>query len=132
MVGVTLFIGGFVGLTLYTVFLVWEQSRGERVFATFRARCDEAASNTYRTLVFGELPRTYRSHMVLQGRKLIHDGIHSLAALLRAVERPLSRTSRRMQHAHEAENGEARTPSPFLKDIADERKKNGKNPQDSV
>lgn len=132
MIGGVIFLVGLLGLMLFTLLILWESTQDKRVFASMRSSCDRMISGAYRNLVFGEIPQTYRGALIVHVRRIVHKGVHSLASLLRAIERPLARTSRRMQHAHESGNGTSRTPSPFLKDIAHDKEKNGKNTQDSV
>ena len=132
MIGGIVFLVGLVGLLLFTALLVWETAHNKKMLPSVRARSDRLISKTYHYLVFGEISRSYRGTLIFHARRMTHQAIHLLAALLRAVERPLARTSRRMQHSHESGNGEVRTPSPFLKDIVDDKRKNGKNSQDPL
>lgn len=130
-IGFILFLTGLVCLVVVSVFFAWEARRGTRVCAAARERGDRAVRVVYRTLVFGEIPHVYRTSFVARLRRALHQVVHSLILLLRAIERPLARFSRRMTYSERITAHDARTPSPFLKDMA-RREEDGKTPENRV
>ena len=128
MIGLIPFIIGLLGTISFVFFRLWEVRRTRRFFENYRALLDRMTERLYGILVFGEIPRHYRTRLALVVRSLSHRAVHSAVLALRALERPLARVSHRMRmSAAESE----REPSDFLKTITPQ-KKDGKNEVDSV
>lgn len=130
-IGFVPFIAGFVGILGYVALRLIEVRRGKRFFEPSRQRLDAFSEELYRLAVFGELPTAYRARF----RSLIHTASHTLVsgavALLRAVERPLSRLRHRLRTTR-PENGKGHNPSPFIQKMADSGPNGAEKPDDSV
>jgi len=114
--GGVIFIVGVLGLVLYALLRFFEISRGKRFFDAVRSRLDAFSSRVYRLAVFGELPHGYRAWFSARVGELVHHAVVALVAWLRAIERPLSRMSRRLRVSRHTSTA-SREPSSFLKDI---------------
>lgn len=125
LIGGIPFLVGAIGLLLSAFFFAWEVRRGSRLWAAAREKCDRLVTHTYRALVFGEVPHTYRIKALKALRTFTHRVVVFLVSLLRGIERPLARLSHRMRTSSVKETH--RAPSPFLKTIQpkqrDEEKK---------
>lgn len=133
MIGGIIFSVGALGLISVAGLLMWEVRSGNRLFAGVRATCDTVVARVYRTLVFGEIPHTYRTSLVTYVRRGTHYLVIILISILRSVEQPLSRMSRRMRYSdRQRESGATRTPSSFLTDITPVQKKHSEKGEDSV
>ena len=92
-----------------------ESRAGARRLEAQRARLDALALSLYRAVVHGEVPHRYRAHLAMSARTALHRAVVMLVALLRAIERPLSRMAHRIPTAHPV----SRQPSPFLKHMSE-------------
>lgn len=126
MTGGVLFVAGALGLLLYTLFLMWDVRRTNRLFAGVRKYGDRIVSRGYRMLVFGEVSHEYRFVFGKYARLVIHWFVVLAVGVLRATERPLARMGARLRHSERAGNSE-KEPSPFLQTITpeDNEKKKG-------
>lgn len=136
MIGGIFFSVGVVGLLLSICLFVWEAKTGSRFLSMLRTKLDRTVRVLYRTAVFGEIPRVWRIEFAAWVRRATHGGVNILITTLRAIERPLSRISRRMQYSKHSDADPSRAPSPFLQDMKQDMKedarRHGKNPRDSV
>ncbi|MEK7613513.1 MAG: hypothetical protein AAB439_01390 [Patescibacteria group bacterium] len=126
-----LFLVGFIGFGFYLAVRFFEVRRGRRFFEVQRKKLDEFSVRLYRLCVFGELPTSYRLWFFKSLRHATHQGVVMLVALLRALERPLSRLNHRLRTPR-VKTVEPRDPSPFLKTMADAQKKNGETQENSL
>ncbi|PIR84958.1 hypothetical protein COU15_03330 [Candidatus Kaiserbacteria bacterium CG10_big_fil_rev_8_21_14_0_10_45_20] len=128
MLGFIPFITGLIGITAFVLFRLWEAQRTERFFEQARKSLDSVAERLYRVMVFGEIPRHYRTKTATVLRFFSHHAIHTAVLALRSIERPLTRMSHRMRMSSSESKQE---PSDFLKTITPD-KKDGKSGVDSV
>lgn len=126
-----LFITGVAGLFVYGAFRFFEVRRTRRLLEPLRARFDVFSARLYRLFVFGEIPTTYRAWLLKALRAFTHRMVVVLVALLRAIERPLSRLNHRLRTPR-VDNTVARDPSPFLKQIQSVGKEHSQSSPDSV
>lgn len=129
--GGALFLIGMIGLGAYSVTRFVEARQGKRFFEATRTRLDVIATRLYRLSVFGEVPATYRTWVSEHMRALFHKTVVLLVALLRAIERPLSRMNHRLRRAQTTQDT-PRVPSPFLKTMVEAQKKDGESKENSV
>lgn len=107
-------------LGAFVMFRMWEEKRGKKFFASVRAEGDEIVSDLYRAAVMGNIPHRYRHMLIAFLHNLTHAGVVLAVAVLRAIERPLSRFSYRLRQR--APSITKKEPSAFLKTITPEKK----------
>ncbi|XKT74439.1 MAG: hypothetical protein ACJKTH_03730 [Patescibacteria group bacterium UBA2163] len=130
MIAFILFSVGLAGMIAFITFRIIESAHGVRVFAKTRDALDRAVTRLWRTLVLGDIPRTYRVWFFQAIHQATHTLVVSSAKALRKAEKTLSRIGHRT-HPSRRYSADLRSPSPFLKDIGDS-KKDGKKHNDSV
>lgn len=122
-------VTSIVLLGAFVAFRLWEEKRGKKFFADARAEGDEIVSDLYRAAVMGNIPHRYRHMLLAFLHNLTHAGVVLAVAVLRAIERPLSRFSYRLRQR--APGVTKKEPSAFLKTITPE-KKDDANSTDSL
>lgn len=131
MSGLIPFVVGLAGILLFVGVRFFENKRGARFFGPLRESLDASTVRIYRALVLGDIPRSYRKHVLHALRRAVHSFVVFLATLLRRIERMLSRAGHSLRPTR-AERSQDRNPSQFLKTITPEKKGDGTPSSDSV
>jgi len=119
MTFIILFLVAFTLLAMFIAFRVFEEKRQVRLWGKARRALDEKVTEAYEAAVTGSIPRHYRIRFLAFLQQAFHELVLFLVAMLRAIERPLTRLSYRMRMA--ASNTKKKEVSPFLKTIAPEK-----------
>ncbi len=109
------FIVSLLLMAGYIAFRMHEEKKGFMLFATARAKADEAVLGAYRAAVTKDIPSHFRVFLIHAAHYVTHAVVVLAVQVLRAIERPLARFSYRLRRNIPVANGKA--PSDFLTTI---------------
>lgn len=107
MTGAFIFAASLVPLALWAGILALEARRGERFFPHLRDTVDDLVVAVSAALASVHLPSLVRTAAGKGARKVVHDLATGALALVRAIERLLTRSVRHLRRRRAEEEGVA-------------------------